>query len=149
MPPDKLNIARGTTDPGYWVYNLNNVSDWNWFEIILAEKVYSSYGLNTLGPLCLWQCFLISCDIFKQNAISIFKRYFENDTIIAQRYIVKRYSEGCSCQWLSQTWPESFFHTCVFLEYVLKQKMASYATLHLVRFPNQLAFWKLVGRTNP
>ena len=51
------NIARGTTDPGYWVYNLNHVSDWNWFEIILAEKVYSSHGLNTLGPLCLWQCF--------------------------------------------------------------------------------------------
>ena len=48
----KINIARGTTDPGYWVYNLNNVS-----EIILAEKVYSSCGLNTLGPLCLWQCF--------------------------------------------------------------------------------------------
>ena len=23
---------------------------------MLAEKVYSSYGLNTLGPLCLWQC---------------------------------------------------------------------------------------------
>ena len=54
------NIARGTTDPGYWVYNLNHVSDWNWFEIILAEKVYSSYGLNTLGPLCLWQCFLVT-----------------------------------------------------------------------------------------
>ena len=24
-----LNIARGTTDPGYWVYNLNHFSDWN------------------------------------------------------------------------------------------------------------------------
>ena len=22
-----INIARGTTDPGYWVYNLNHVSD--------------------------------------------------------------------------------------------------------------------------
>ena len=53
------NIARGTTDPGYWVYNLNHVSDWNKFEIILAEKDHSSYGLNTLGPLCLWQC--LSC----------------------------------------------------------------------------------------
>ena len=27
-----VNIARGTTDPGYWVYNLNHVSDWNLFE---------------------------------------------------------------------------------------------------------------------
>ena len=25
--------------------------------MILAEKDISSYGLNTLGPLCLWQCF--------------------------------------------------------------------------------------------
>ena len=31
------NIARGTTDPGYWVYNLNSISD---------EKVYSS--LNSM-----------------------------------------------------------------------------------------------------
>ena len=23
----RINIARGTTDPGYWVYNLNHVSD--------------------------------------------------------------------------------------------------------------------------
>ena len=53
------NIARGTTDPGYWVYNLNHFSDWNQFEIILAEKDHSSYGLNTLGPLCLWQCLIL------------------------------------------------------------------------------------------
>ena len=52
----KINIARGTTDPGYWVYNLNHVSDWNQFESISDEKVYSSFELNTLGPLCLWQC---------------------------------------------------------------------------------------------
>ena len=31
------NIARGTTDPGYWVYNLNHVSDLNQFENILAK----------------------------------------------------------------------------------------------------------------
>ena len=52
-----VNIARGTTDPGYWVYNLNHISDLNQFENILAEKDHSSYRLNTLGPLCLWQCF--------------------------------------------------------------------------------------------
>ena len=51
------NIARGTTDPGYWVYDLNNLSDWNKFEIISAEKDHSSFELNTLSPLCLWQCF--------------------------------------------------------------------------------------------
>ena len=60
------NIAWGTTDPGYWVYNLNHVSDWNQFEIILAEKDHSSYGLNTLGPLCLWQCFLL----FSEQSLS-------------------------------------------------------------------------------
>ena len=27
-----LNIARGTTDPGYWLYNLNHFSDRNQFE---------------------------------------------------------------------------------------------------------------------
>ena len=43
-------------DPGYWVYNLNHFSDLYQFENILAEKDHSSYGLNTLGPLCLWQC---------------------------------------------------------------------------------------------
>ena len=30
------NIARGTTDPGYWVFSLNNVSDWNQFEISIS-----------------------------------------------------------------------------------------------------------------
>ena len=35
---------------------MNHVSDLNQFENILAEKDHSSYGLNTLGPLCLWQC---------------------------------------------------------------------------------------------
>ena len=51
------NIARGTTDPGYWVYNMNHFSGWYELEILLAQRDYSSYGLNTLGPLCLWQCF--------------------------------------------------------------------------------------------
>ena len=49
----RVNIARGTTDPGYWVYNLNHVTDWNQFEIISTEIDHSSYVLNTLGPLCL------------------------------------------------------------------------------------------------
>ena len=26
-------------------------------------KIYSRYGVNTLGPLCLWQCFCIKSDI--------------------------------------------------------------------------------------
>ena len=79
------NIARGTTDPGYWVYNLNHVSDWNWFEIILAEKLNSSYGLNTLGPLCLWQCFFIFfqllfnfCSTFCQLFVNFFFQLFFN-----------------------------------------------------------------------
>ena len=37
------NIARGTKDPGYWVYNLNYFSDWNEFEIILANKIWSRF----------------------------------------------------------------------------------------------------------
>ena len=78
MPPDKSfcekNIARGTTDPGYWVYNLNHVSDWDQFEIILAEKDYSSYGLNTLGPLCLGQCL----KDFLHFSFKFFKTFFWN-----------------------------------------------------------------------
>ena len=49
-----INIARGTTDPGYWVQNLNNLSlarsISNWFK----SKNDSSHRLNTLCPLCLW-----------------------------------------------------------------------------------------------
>ena len=34
--------------------------------------------------------------ISKKNPITIFQRYFENHSILAKRYIVKRYAEGCS-----------------------------------------------------
>ena len=54
-----FNIARGTTNPGYGVCNLNQIIVRNKFEIILAEKDYSSYGPNALGLLCRWQCFLL------------------------------------------------------------------------------------------
>ena len=58
LGPVLKNIARGTKDPEYQVHNLNHFSDWNLkFEIILTEKDHSSYVLNTLGPMCLWQCF--------------------------------------------------------------------------------------------
>ena len=32
------NIARGTTDPGYRIYNLNKFSGWNQFDIILTKR---------------------------------------------------------------------------------------------------------------
>ena len=39
----------------------------------------------------------IERDIFNnKNAITIFKQYFEKHTIISKRYIIKRYSQGCS-----------------------------------------------------
>ena len=56
----KLNIARGTTDPGYWVHNLNKLFQLKLFQINFSQKHDSSYRLNTLGPLCLWQCFFDS-----------------------------------------------------------------------------------------
>ena len=34
-----VNIARGTTDPGYWVYGLNHFSDWNQFELFPIKKI--------------------------------------------------------------------------------------------------------------
>ena len=33
-----INIARGTTDPGYRIYNLNKFSGWNQFDIILTKR---------------------------------------------------------------------------------------------------------------
>ena len=93
----KKNIARGTTDPGYWVHNSNHpnsksmligestLSTWSalvdllfafgYFlqnsrssiscfcislflviKMLLAMGDDFSYGFDTLGPLCLWQC---------------------------------------------------------------------------------------------
>ena len=43
----------------YLAGEMNQVFDLNQFVIILAEKDYSSYGFNTLGPLCLLQCYSI------------------------------------------------------------------------------------------
>ena len=53
----RKNIARGTTDPGYWVYNLNHFSDWNQFESISDEKIYSWFEPNILDLLCPCQFF--------------------------------------------------------------------------------------------
>ena len=66
------NIARGTTDPGYWVRNLNDLFQPKLFQIDFSQKHDSSYRLNTLGPLCLWQCFIqnpLEVNYFKRRAI--------------------------------------------------------------------------------
>ena len=39
------NIARGTTDPGYWVYNLNKFYNWNLFDIILAKGIILDFEI--------------------------------------------------------------------------------------------------------
>ena len=36
---DRTNIARGTTDPGYWVRNLNNLFSWYNFKLISVRKM--------------------------------------------------------------------------------------------------------------
>ena len=59
------NIARGTTDPGYWVRNLNDLFQSKLFEFDFNQKHDLSYRLNTLGPLCLWQCFCFCCSIWR------------------------------------------------------------------------------------
>ena len=43
------NIARGTTDPGYWVFSLNYLVDLLEFVSFLDNL---SFRLNCLGPLC-------------------------------------------------------------------------------------------------
>ena len=39
--------------------------------MILVEKDFSSYGLDTLGPLCLWQCFFLKVKSLTRAMISI------------------------------------------------------------------------------
>ena len=66
-----INIARGTTDPGYWVQDLNKLFPLKLFQINFSHKHDSSYRLNALGPLCLWQCFSkrpqYNCENTKHN----------------------------------------------------------------------------------
>ena len=62
-------VAKFITKASNTIYNqckqrqlVAKFTDLNHFEMILAEKDFSSHGLNTLGPLCLWQCLiLLSC----------------------------------------------------------------------------------------
>ena len=57
-PMQVVPFTRGTT----WWPNLRPMqvspsgSAWDQFRIFLAEKDFSSCGLNTMGPLCLWEC---------------------------------------------------------------------------------------------
>ena len=67
------NIARGTTDPGYCVCNLNDLFQPKRNQITFIQKHDSSYRLNTLGPLCLWQCFY---NFFFQFFLTIFSKLF-------------------------------------------------------------------------
>ena len=77
------NIARGTTDPGYWVQNLNNLFQLKSFKIDFIQETYPSHRLNTLGPLCLWQCFQLIFNflssflqVFVQHFLSVFQTFF-------------------------------------------------------------------------
>ena len=51
------NIAWGTTDPGYWVYNLNHVSDWksilNYFGWKRSFKLRTQYP-GSVVPLAMF-----------------------------------------------------------------------------------------------
>ena len=89
------NIARGTTDPGYWVHNLNDLFQPKCFQIDLSQKHDSSYRLNTLGPLCLWQCFF-------DNPSSKGQRRFASLPVGPQWLVQRHWSchqPGCSWSW--------------------------------------------------
>ena len=70
------NIAKGTTDTGYWIFNLNFLFNWIW--ILLSCRGNSSYGLNSLWvrwyfqkwPYQYWYCH------FWNGAISIWDGVF-------------------------------------------------------------------------
>ena len=47
----------------YWVFNFNFLFNWNC--ILFSCRDNSSYKLNILGPLCLWQSFYISHIVYE------------------------------------------------------------------------------------
>ena len=57
-----LNIARGTTDPGYWVCNLNQISDWSQFENIIQVTDSIPWVRCASGNVFLIS-FSINCDL--------------------------------------------------------------------------------------
>ena len=55
------NIARGTTDPGYRVYNFNYLVDW--IEFVFIQAAGMTQVLDSIPWLCLWQCFTIFLEV--------------------------------------------------------------------------------------
>ena len=58
--------------------SISNYSSW---------EIYSSYGLNTLGLLCLWQCFLYCYCYFHCYCV---ERFVHNVTSDCYSYILSR-----------------------------------------------------------
>ena len=58
----KKNIARGTTDPGYWVYNLNYLLDLNW----ICSYSSNILVIQVLDSIC-WVC----CAMFSMYNIPV------------------------------------------------------------------------------
>ena len=63
--PDPGDTCKASLGPGLWeVYNVERLSPssggrlkyWNWNCFPICRD-NSCFGLNSLGPLCLWQCF--------------------------------------------------------------------------------------------
>ena len=52
--------------------NLNGLFQPKYFQTDLSQKYDSSYRLNTLGPLCLWQCFLTFFFNFFSTSLQIY-----------------------------------------------------------------------------
>ena len=86
------NIAKGTTDTGYWIFNLNFLFNWIW--ILLSCRGNSSYGLNSLWvrwyfqkwPYQYWYChfwnvliyWLLICLIDILNTLILTRRSIPN-----------------------------------------------------------------------
>ena len=67
-----VNIARGTADPGYWVYKVELCFLLNWIWIHSSFRDNSSFKLNTLGPLCLWQCFIYKYKLLRDKHFNLY-----------------------------------------------------------------------------
>ena len=55
------NIARGTTDPGYRIYNLNKFSGWNQFDIILTKREEERIRLRHIYCGNNWESMVRKC----------------------------------------------------------------------------------------
>ena len=72
--------------PSNWVFNFSFLK---WIQIQFSEQENSSWRLDTLGSLCLWQCFLVLLSqrqtVLPRNGLS--RAYLDKTSLAAPSHI--------------------------------------------------------------